>query len=323
MSSGLVRVEAPTYTRTTEDPLMIADFDEFCLCVYVVVDELYQRLQSWVRRPGPAPSTASDSELLAMAIIGECRGWDQETNLIAEFHAYRHLFPRLPSQSRFNRRRRNLMGLLNAMRRCLLQELDVAHDRQCVIDSLPIPVVPFHLAPQATHDWRVAGASYGHVASKKQTIYGYKLHLLVTLGGVIRDFELAPAHVTDLQIGAEVLAEHTDLLVLGDKGYVSAPVAAELAHSNRITLLAAKRRNQQGQWPDALRAALRGLRQIIETVNEQLTDQFTIERNHAHTFWGLCTRVHTKVMAHTLCIYLNRRLGNVDFLRIKQLAFPI
>ena len=34
------------------------------------------------------------------------------------------------------------------------------------------------------------------------------------------------------------------------------------------------------------------------------------------------TRVATKLTAHTLCIYLNRLLGNADFLKIKALAFP-
>ncbi len=72
------------------------------------------------------------------------------------------------------------------------------------------------------------GATFGKVASKKQTIFGYKLHLLMTLSGVILDFELAPAHVPDLTVGAELLAEHTDLTVLGDKGYVSAAVAEYL-----------------------------------------------------------------------------------------------
>ncbi len=47
-----------------------------------------------------------------------------------------------------------------------------------------------------------------------------------------------------------------------------------------------------------------------------------MERNHAHTFWGLCRRLYTKLTAHTLCIYLNRLLGNADFLQIKRLAFP-
>ncbi|RJP50276.1 MAG: IS982 family transposase, partial [Anaerolineaceae bacterium] len=60
-----------------------------------------------------------------------------------------------------------------------------------------------------------------------------------------------------------------------------------------------------------------------ETVNAQLSNQFKIEVNHAHTFWGLCTRLYTKLAAHTLCIYINRILGKPAFLQIKALAFPI
>jgi hypothetical protein len=32
--------------------------------------------------------------------------------------------------------------------------------------------------------------------------------------------------------------------------------------------------------------------------------------------------LYTKLTAHTLCIALNRLLGNPDWLRIKRLAFP-
>jgi hypothetical protein len=34
----------------------------------------------------------------------------------------------------------------------------------------------------------------GKGSSKKLTIFGYKRHLLITLGGVILNFELAPAN---------------------------------------------------------------------------------------------------------------------------------
>lgn len=53
------------------------------------------------------------------------------------------------------------------------------------------------------------------------------------------------------------------------------------------------------------------------------TEQFHIETNHAHTSWGLFARLHTKLAAHTLCIYINRLLGKPNFLQIKGLAFPI
>lgn len=300
---------------------MITSFEDFCLWVYVVVDDVWQQIAPQFRHPGPAP-LCSDSELLALALIGECRGWDLETELLSQFQQHRDLFPQLPSQSRFNRRRRQLGQAFAVIRRVLLDRLDLAQDRQCVLDSLPVPVVGFHLVPGATGDWAAHGATFGKVCSKKQTIYGYKLHLLVTLGGVIRDFELAPANVFDLPVGVELLSEHRDLDVIGDKAYVSAPAAAELRDTRNIRLLTLPRRNQTPQLPPAVRRTLNAARQIVETVNGQLAEQFHIETNHAHTFWGLCTRLLTKLTAHTLCLHLNRLLGNPDPLQIKRLAFP-
>ena len=120
-----------------------------------------------------------------------------------------------------------------------------------------------------------------------------------------------------------MLTEHTDLEVIGDKGYISAEKAAQLWHGNRIRLRTLPRRNQQPQLPREIKRLYNSVRQIIETVNGQLTEQFNIETNHAHSFWGLCARLYSKLTAHTLCIYINRLLGNPDFLQIKALAFPI
>lgn len=300
---------------------MIKDFDEFCLYVYVIVDDIYQQLAPFLKRPGPKP-VCSDSELIAMALIGECKGWDMETDLLSNWKPHRNLFPNIPSQSRFNRRRRNLMFVINWIRRILLSWIDVAQDDQCVIDSLPIPVVNFHLVPSSTGDWRAYEARFGKVSSKKETIFGYKLHLLVTMGGVILDFVLAPANVSDLEAGLDVLFEHVDLNVIGDKAYISADQAAELWRTNRIRLQTLPRKNQIKQLSKPVRKLFNGIRQIIETVNGQLDGQFNIETNHAHTFWGLCARLYTKLTAHTLCIYINRLLGKTDFLQIKELAFP-
>lgn len=301
---------------------MIADFDDFCLWMYVVIDEMWQQLAPVFGRPGPAPA-CSDSELITMAIVGQCRGWHLETDLISQWQERRDLFPAIPERSRFNRRRRNLMHAINGVRQVVLRTLDLAQDRSCTIDSLPVPVVQFHLVPGASREWAAQGATFGKVVTKKQTIFGYKLHLLVTLNGVILDFVLAPAHATDLTIGEELLHDHTDLIVIGDKGYISADVAASLAATNRLHLLTIPRRNQKHQLPAEVARVLNARRQIIETVHGQLTEQLGIETNHAHTFWGLCARLHTKLAAHTLSIYLNRLLGNTRCLQIKHLAFPI
>lgn len=296
---------------------MIEDFEGFCTAMYVLIDDLWQQVAPLFGRPGPAP-VCTDSELLTMAIVGECCGWDAETVVVAQWRRYRHLFPQQLERSRFNRRRRALRLGVNCVRQLVLRVLDVAADRQCALDSLPVPVVQFHLVPGAAREWAAHGAAFGVVSSKQQWIYGYKLHLLVTLGGVILDCDLAPANAPEAQVGAELLAEHADLIVVADKGYLHAGLAAALQAERGVTLLTPRRRNQRPQRAAAVTRLINGSRQIIETVNGQLADQFSIERNRAHSFWGLQTRLYTKLTAHTLCLYLNRLLGVQNWLQIKH-----
>ncbi|MCJ7736869.1 MAG: transposase [Anaerolineae bacterium] len=123
-----------------------------------------------------------------------------------------------------------------------------------------MPVVAFHLVPSSTSDWAAYGATFGKAASKKQTIFGYKLHPLTTLSELILDFELAPTNVPDLTVGAELLAEHTDLTVLGDKGCVSAAFANELLDHKRVHLLALHRANQHTQFSKSLTRPINKIR---------------------------------------------------------------
>ncbi len=63
---------------------MINDFTDFCLGMYIIVDDIWQQIAPLFRRPGPEP-ICSDNELLSMALIGECRGWNLETELLSQF----------------------------------------------------------------------------------------------------------------------------------------------------------------------------------------------------------------------------------------------
>jgi len=258
-----------------------------------------------------------------MILVAECKGWDIETQLLSEFSQHRHLFPILPCQSRFNRRRRNLGAIINQIRQLLLSNIEGVEEQLCVIDSLPIPVMQFHLVPSSSNDWVCYGADYSRVESRKQTIFGYKLHLLVTARGVIVDFALASASATDLSVGNELLCGHYNKQVIGDKAYISTDIKEELAQDNDIDLITIPRRNQKQQISKQTKRWINHIRQIVETVNGQLTEQFHIKQNHAHTFWGLCSRLYAKLTAHTLCIYLNQLGKKEDFLQIKQLAFPL
>jgi hypothetical protein len=93
--------------------------------------------------------------------IGECRGWDMETEMLSQRREHRDLFPVIQTQSRFNRRRRGLMQAFNLIRQVILQCLDVAQDQECVVGSLPLPMVQFRLVPFAASsgDWKASGST--------------------------------------------------------------------------------------------------------------------------------------------------------------------
>jgi hypothetical protein len=60
-------------------------------------------------------------------------------------------------------------------------------------------------------------------------------------------------------------------------------------------------------------------RQLIETVNSQLTERFHFERIRCRDLWHLTSRVNRKILAHTLCCWLNHRLGR-DLLQFEGLV---
>lgn len=301
---------------------MIENFEDFCLWIYVLVDDFWKEIEKQFKHPRQKP-LCSDSELLSMILISEARGWDVETEALSHWQGHRDLFPSLPSQSRFNRRRRHLSDAFKLIRLKILSQLDVAQDPFCAIDSLPLPVVQFHHAPRASHTWREHEAQIGYVSAKKQYIFGYRLQALLTLRGVIVDFMLVPAGYKDSEAVIELLASHPQRHVLADKGFVSQPVKEELWELEQVLLLAISRKNQKKHpLPEVLRKAIPHWREICETVNSQLAGQFHIQRNHARSFYGFCARLLAKLTAHTLLVYLNRLFGESEFLHIKQLAFP-
>ena len=301
---------------------MIADFADLCTYVYVLVDEHYQRLVApYDRRPGPR-AAFTESEVIALTLVAELLGLDEEAAFLAYLDRHhRALFPLLPERSRYNRRRRCLTEATNRIRGGLVQALLphlLPEERElCVVDSVPVPVVGFAHA-RGAHRW-YGEADYGRVPAKKQTIYGYKLHLLIAHGGLILDFALAPANHADGTLTEQLLIDKARLTVLGDKGYLNGPLQDHLAARNGVVLLTPRRKNQREQLPPALTRAIAHFRQIIETVNSQLAGQLHLQRNHAKSVSGLCARVQAKLTAHTVGLYLNRLLGQ-PLLALKPLA---
>ena len=177
-----------------------------------------------LRRHGPK-SVCSDSEVIAICLIGKCCGWDPETELLLQIQLHRDKVPIVPEECRFNRRRRQLMLIINQIHRMMRMRIVLSQNPPCVIDSLPIPVVQFRLATYSRGDWPAHRADCDKILSRKATIFGYRLQLITTARGLNLDFPLAPASVNDLTVGHQLPAQHTNRRVIGDKVYFKAPLA--------------------------------------------------------------------------------------------------
>jgi hypothetical protein len=301
---------------------MIRGFADLCTVAFVVIDDLYRvHVAPLDHRPGPAAG-CTDSEVITLTLVAELVGLDEEVAFLAYLRRnHPALFPRLPGRSRYNRRRRALTSATNTLRRQIGRRVwdDLPADERdlCLIDSLPVPVVGFAHAT-GRHRWR-GHAAYGYNATKKQTIYGFKLHLLATHSGLILDFALVPANVADGDLTAQLLAEQANLTVLGDKAYLNAPLREHLRRERAIDLLAPTRANARALMPAPLIRLIAHFRQAIETLNGQLAEHFGVERNRAKCLSGLCARIQAKLTAHTLGLFLNQHAGQ-PLLALKPLA---
>ena len=58
--------------------------------------------------------------------------------------------------------------------------------------------------------------------------YGYKLHAVCGLSGVIHFFDLTKASVHDIHYLKDVKVDYSNCTVIGDRGYISAQVQLDL-----------------------------------------------------------------------------------------------
>ena len=58
--------------------------------------------------------------------------------------------------------------------------------------------------------------------------------------------------------------------------------------------------------PKYLVKILMKIRRLIETVIGQLAERFNLEKVWARDMWHLTSRINRKLLAHTVCSWLNR-----------------
>ena len=263
--------------------------------ILMIVTETYNKIisDSIKYRKNKATAKMSDPEIISIYLLIECKG----KSINSGYSSLKADFPNLVNyveRSRFNRLVNSLMTVIRAIRRELKKD---NNSKYKIVDSFPLINNKFGRAYFGKRLRDIS--SYGYCASKKETYYGMKVHVITDLNGNPIDYVLTKANVDD----RDVLFELSNLvnidILFGDKGYVG-NVSEELKKEKNIKLYALKRNNSKDPLPKNFRNMISKLRRRIETIFYQLNECFNIKRVRSNSKIGLQTSLEIKLLCFNI-----------------------
>ncbi|MCB1825410.1 MAG: IS982 family transposase [Candidatus Competibacteraceae bacterium] len=281
--------------------------EEFIIMAFCWVETAFEDVTAGIklRTRGFAPRL-SDSEVITMEIVGEVLGHDGDEAIWEYFR--RHWaawFPGLGDRSTFVRQAANLWWVKQLLHERLVVDVGARTADGHIIDGFPIAVCK--LARAVRSQVLKAEAGYGYCAAKREYYYGLKAHLLIDLRGVAVGVTVTAANVDERDAAYDVLSA-IEGLVLGDKSYIRPRFKAD-CEALGIDLQTPVRRNMKEPRPRWWLTLLQRVRKRIETVISQLEQRFNLAKTRTRDVWHLTNQVTRKLLAHTMSVWLNLRLG--------------
>jgi hypothetical protein len=274
---------------------------------------LYVRIDDYLagRVRAGRPPRLTDSELLTLAVAQVLLGVRSEARWLRLVPAaLPGAFPYLPGQSGYNKRLRGALPLLKRTMRLLAADTDLWTDPVWLVDSTPVECVRSRPAVLRSDLAGIAGYSY--CASHSRWFWGLRLHLVCTPAGLPVTWALADPKLDErqvlmcmLDVDADLLAERPGLLLLADKGYISAELDDYL-RARGADLLRPSYRNRA---PRPGQQLLAPIRQLIESVYDTLKGQLDLELHNGRSLTGVTVRVAQRLLALTAAIWHNRATG--------------
>lgn len=283
--------------------------EDFIIAVYCLVDDIMNGLlkSNNLRQRGFNPAL-TDGEMITMELVAEFQGIDTDKGAWEYFcNHWRPLFPNLGSRSNFAKHAANLWCMKQQIQKALAEQMGAFTDSLHISDGFPVPVCHFR---RANFSQVFAGeATYGYCASKSETYYGFKGNLLSNSDGVITGITLLQAYIDERESLWD-LVDGVHGMIIADKGLIGSDYQNELREYSGIDLQTAVRSNMDEKRGKNFIRWLTSTRRLVETVIGQLTDRFQIEKVRARKLWYLTNRIARKVLAHTVCVCINKKIGN-------------
>lgn len=284
------------------------DRDYFIIMVHCLVCEHYSVIigETKIRGRGFAPAL-SDEEVITIEICGEYFGQYRDEDIYNYFRShYPHFFPHLNDRTTFVRQASNLWHFKSRIQQRLTMVSGQAADEVQIIDTMPLPVCAY---TRSRRDRCFKPeADYGYCAAKELRYYGFKLGLRISRLGMIIHAPLLPARPHDSQLLDDLIEGFTGV-VPADKGFIDAFRQEQLAQKRHVELVTPARKNMKIQPPVTLRRICQRWRKRVETIGSHLTERFHIAATRAHDLWHYQNRLIRKILAHTVCVFLNLQLG--------------
>jgi len=281
---------------------------EFIIAVYCLICEYYQRLFPKGVRRGGFPPKLTDEEALTIAIVGEYLGLENDTAIYRYFRQhYSSWFPSLPERSLLIRQWNKLWKVKEKIWQAIVQDWGANLDNLQFIDTTPLPVCHIKRAKQCRifKGDPLLEVDYGYCETKGYYL-GHKGGFRLSFSGMIIYAPLLPARPHDSSL-LEVLLQGVPAytIVGADKGFINLEMQLKLLEEYGILLKTPLRSNMQGREIFKLSQEENRFRRLIETVIAQFTERFHIQRIRARKGWTLLAKWYRKILAHTVCVFLN------------------
>lgn len=278
---------------------MHADLDTLCTAVYCTADDLLPE------RPGNARRRVTDAEIATLCVAQAIMGIPSDRRFLAVARKrLRELFPELPMQPGFHKRRARLAETIEWLIGVFAAESPGFHDEVLLIDSTPVECAR---SVETTRRSALADAAdYGYCASHSRFFWGFRLHCLFAPDGTPRAFTLTSPKRDEREVGIELLKRAERVggeIVIGDKGYAGRDFAAAVDELE-ATILRPARKDEPANG-----LHLAPIRQRIESIFWTCKDILTLERHGARTLHNLRVRIAQRFLALAAGIALNHRLG--------------
>jgi len=286
---------------------VIADLDTLLTALYVeVTDRIIPALRP-CRGPGRPPQV-TDAELVCLAVAQVLLRYNDEHHWLRAAPArVGHLFPRLLSQSEYNRRLRGAADLLEASLRWLAAHTPATAELLRLVDGTPVPCGTSRTTARRSDLFGYAG--YGRDTSHHRFYWGANLLLVVTCEGTTTGFGLAnPKLVGERQALLRLLElpanrPAADTVLVSDKGLAGHRVQAALADQHLLLVRPARTDEPDpGSFPA-------WLRQRVEAIIWTLKHQLGLDRHGGRIPSGPWARVLQRLLALDAVIWFNWQLG--------------